>query len=211
MYQSKEDEIVEFIIEKLLDGNVRGYKSKDLVKDCKVIYNNKSCCNLYIFRELAFNHLSGNFHKNRKSVSEDLCWLFRPRLNLLYKLFHKDKLVYIGQTTDITQRVSKHKENKKFDNVSICVIDKTKDLSIIENKLILDLQPVLNKTVNLKLANSFKGDIYDYTFTNYSDLDLEFIPSCNLSSVVGCNKDYLYIANTFIKNTRNITPYWKEK
>ncbi len=68
---------------------------------------------------------------------------------LVYGLYSKTKLIYIGHTSNLIRRIQKHKKYKKFNEYKILHETKNLRLSLYyERKLIRTNQPPLNKTYN---------------------------------------------------------------
>ncbi len=64
----------------------------------------------------------------------------------IYCLWHKQTLVYIGQSQSIIERIFKHKYDKEFDGFTCFKCDK-EELNEVESRLILEHQPIYNKSV----------------------------------------------------------------
>lgn len=92
-----------------------------------------------------------------------------PKSYIVYKLFLKGELVYIGSTTDINSRLSAHAKDKVFDNVNICLTESKDYMLKLEQKLILVTSPPLNKGCNLSDANKYCGNLEDEQFIEYED------------------------------------------
>lgn len=91
---------------------------------------------------------------------------------IVYKLFHKNKLVYIGQTINLQSRLENHLRSKVFDAVSYLIVD-TVDADAIEAYLIIENSPPLNKTVVHRLFPEGKQRF----LSKYSDIDFFVLPS----------------------------------
>lgn len=80
-----------------------------------------------------------------------------PLVYHIYFLWESDEIVYIGQTTNIKNRISAHKADKLFDRVTYTVLDLVdiKDVLALERKNINYYKPIFNdnKNVLLKRAN----------------------------------------------------------
>ncbi len=67
----------------------------------------------------------------------------------IYFLFNEETLVYIGQTTDLPTRISRHKKTgKEFTRVFYICVDK-KDLLFMENHFVKLLTPPGQKPLNI--------------------------------------------------------------
>lgn len=86
----------------------------------------------------------------------------------VYKLFNEGSVVYIGQSTNLENRISHHRMDKIFDNVVVVEVDSKEDMDGLESYLILKYMPKYNKACNLDLAKKFSHlDYLDEVFVNF--------------------------------------------
>ncbi len=115
-------------------------------------------------------------YKYKKNISAKhiiaLCSLHKSKYYLVYKLYLKDTLVYVGSSTSIEARLTKHLEDKRFDYVEVCIVPNKKEMLALEHKLIMDNKPKHNKDCNLKCANSYTGDLSKESFISLEDTNL---------------------------------------
>ena len=62
----------------------------------------------------------------------------------VYALWDKDEIVYVGQSTQISQRIMAHTKNKLFDSYSFFDCKSFDEMDSIESTLIIQLQPKYN-------------------------------------------------------------------
>ena len=62
----------------------------------------------------------------------------------IYFLVRKNAIVYVGQTTNIFQRLGEHIKTKPFDSVTFLPIDDPDDLDLFEAHYIEKFNPILN-------------------------------------------------------------------
>lgn len=89
---------------------------------------------------------------DEKIVLEKACNSVPIEVNsYVYFLLFENKVIYIGQTTDILMRISTHKKDKTFDQIA-CFIIPQSDLLTIETMNIQYYKPKLNKSfINFNL------------------------------------------------------------
>lgn len=66
----------------------------------------------------------------------------------VYKLFYKGKLLYIGQTVRLEQRLKEHSRDKVFDEYSITICDTKTEMHQLENICIYNELPPLNRKIS---------------------------------------------------------------
>ena len=62
----------------------------------------------------------------------------------VYALWDKDEIVYVGQSTQLSQRIMAHTKNKLFDSYSFFDCKSFDEMDSIESTLIIQLQPKYN-------------------------------------------------------------------
>lgn len=65
----------------------------------------------------------------------------------VYKLLDGDKIVYVGKSKNVFQRVFSHKADKVYDSVIIEEFITEGDMSLVEFKYIVKYKPTLNKSI----------------------------------------------------------------
>ena len=65
----------------------------------------------------------------------------------VYSLWNDKEIVYVGKTNNINRRISQHEGSKEFDGFSYSVLENEFIADITERKLIFELQPIYNKTI----------------------------------------------------------------
>lgn len=89
-------------------------------------------------------------HKNKKhndevSVIFNIKHINNSLLQGIYRLYKDEKIVYIGQSNDINNRIEEHKRDKIFDSYDYCEINSKSDRSIYELYYIAKYKPLYNK------------------------------------------------------------------
>jgi len=91
-----------------------------------------------------------------KAVSNAFDKSLPAKLRGIYFLFDAGRLVYVGQSVDIIERVYKHKRDKSFDRFSYTLMSKkevpTKFMVEMEAMLIQYFAPKYNIANNIKAA-----------------------------------------------------------
>ena len=65
----------------------------------------------------------------------------------VYALWKDDEIIYVGKSINVIPRVSTHLKDKDFDSYSYIELNGKNEMDFIESRLILKLQPKLNKTL----------------------------------------------------------------
>lgn len=187
-----EDEDFEFLfsnLDRLFSNKRKGNTKEDILKDWDLLikcYDKK-----YLFRVLHNATREEKPARSKVSITKELITKVIPEIPTIYKLFYKGDLVYIGSTINLSNRAKDHKNSGKvFDEVKIALVSE-KDKLKLENYLILEEQPPLNKSVDLGLAKKWKGIIP--TFKNPLDINATLIPSTYLEYDKRGYKDKFYL------------------
>jgi excinuclease UvrABC nuclease subunit len=87
------------------------------------------CPSFFDYCQIKFNHPS--FEEKKQGV--------------VYFLFYKNSIVYIGKTVNIKNRINSHFSNKKFD--SVFYLEVHNHLTRVENMYIDFFRPLYNKRI----------------------------------------------------------------
>ncbi len=80
----------------------------------------------------------------------------------IYFLILKGRVIYVGQSIDIYNRINSHKKDKDFDNVMYIKCNE-EELTTTEDYYIIALNPPLNKTHMLQIHyNEYRKEIREY-------------------------------------------------
>ena len=74
-----------------------------------------------------------------------------PRVSYyVYFLYRNCEIVYIGKTTNPTQRIGAHASTKKFDGAECFELSSESEMDSVESELIMKYQPILNGSFDAK-------------------------------------------------------------
>lgn len=99
----------------------------------------------------------------------------KPKINGLYFLIYKTKIVYIGSGNDVHKRISAHKQTRvlRFNRYYIKELhEKGQELFNIEAKYIAHYRPIYNKTSNPDYHNNSKLIWFTYISQEKSVADI---------------------------------------
>lgn len=131
----------------------------------------------------------------------------KPEINYIYKLYNKDNLIYIGQTSNLYQRIKTHRRSKEFSKVEVYMCQFYQNPDHLESWLINHYQPPLNKSLNLEFSRLWEDG--EPVFEDIRHLSCLFVTT---PSYLENQEDYLRVVSReypYIRNDRNIKPYWK--
>lgn len=204
----EEDVNLEFLsssIDKLYSNKRKGHSREDINKDWDLLlkYYDKK----YLFITLHNATREEKPARSKVSITKELLVKVLPDIHTIYKLFNKGDLVYIGSTINLNNRAKDHRNaGKVFDEVKIALVSEKEKL-ILENYLILQEQPPLNKTVDLGLAKKWNGTIP--TFKNPLDVEASLIPSTHLEYETMTYKDKFFLCRGVLI-PKTVKPYYEE-
>jgi hypothetical protein len=165
----------------------------------------------YLFTELVEQNNKEQVYKGKSRKVVDAMQLLSPKPHYIYKLYDRGKLVYIGQTISLLERLGCHKKTKKFDDVEIYMCSFCENVDFIENGLIGKYLPELNRGLNIGCAREWGG--VEPVFDNIN------FPTCKFIDIYGYKEDsstnyckYLpsYVGGVRVRNDKKIIPYWSK-
>ena len=74
----------------------------------------------------------------------------------VYRLYEGTEIIYIGQSTNIAERIKSHRYDKIFDSYDYCNLGTKNHMDCFEMYCILETQPKLNKGLMLNKATEWK-------------------------------------------------------
>lgn len=215
------DEKIELLMVMLYSKNLKKLPNKEIVayseKLAKEGYNTKK-----YFKYIAEEYSADPPTKARKGTMIMVLNNFIPDICMVYKLFHKGVLVYIGSTVNIARRLASHMNTKIFDEVSVCECNTRENMASLESYLILKYLPKYNKLVNLECSRKYsiaKSDMDIFTPLDLNTHELlHMIPhyiidhlglqAGNIKPVSGVPPTHLFLCGMWLRNYSGIIPNW---
>lgn len=160
----------------------------------------------YLFTLLVEQNNTEKVYKGKAGKIVLAMYNLQPTINFIYKLYQDSELVYVGRTTAIKERLSKHRRSKKFNNTSIYLCNDTDNVDVIENGLIRKYMPPLNKSINLEMARQWDG--LEPKFNHLGEPCCKFIDST--TTMIRSMPSYLlsFKGGLCVRNDKNIKPYF---
>jgi hypothetical protein len=178
---------------------------------CKLVDQFRDCVTdlhtvNYVFWRIIKLYMSVDYP--RKSILQYIMFKFQPYEFYVYQLMKGSEVVYVGKSCRLAERLFTHKaDNKDFDNVRLYLCSTIEEQDIVENASILDLLPILNKTVNLEMARKCSKLP---EFKPIQELKPDFIGLSLLPYRFTLDDDYHLIQGIGFIHSRVVAkPYWK--
>ncbi len=99
-------------------------------------------------------------YKKKCGLSDEVLTMFikgfLPKRYCVYKLYYKEEIIYIGSSYALETRLVSHRQDKVFDKVEVCTAENKESMLNLENYLIDQYKPPINKTLNLKRVGQYK-------------------------------------------------------
>lgn len=128
-----------------------------------------------------------------------------PRYRMVYQLVASGEVIYVGKTDDFHKRLNSHSKTKVFDSVMVALCKNSYEQDCIENKLIDELRPKLNKGLNLELARQC---VQIPQFVDSRDLQLDFVTPSSSRFAIPTTNHILTLFGYFSKDKFKNKPHW---
>jgi hypothetical protein len=153
--------------------------------------------------KLLLNAYVSNKIKRRGVLSRALL-LFRPFYYFVYLLVKEEKIIYVGKTINLQERMKDHAANKDFDDIQIYICCDKNEQDILENTCIFKYQPPLNKAVRLSEVDM---DMEVPVFTSAKDFCFPLLTGCTsrVKPFFLVDSNYYFIQNLGFVHKSNIT------
>ena len=132
----------------------------------------------------------------------------------IYFLLKNNKVVYVGQTNNIFNRIKEHKKNKDFDNVAYITTTKNK-VNYLENYYIIKYEPFYNElSTNSKCMSSAYiikkiRENYNQKEVSFEEI-IQFIKKSEYKDILD-RKDCIVIKKKYLNLINDIKKYFDKK
>lgn len=206
----KENELLGTICDYIYKADYKKRSNDSLIEIVDDYLKEYDLCFKYLFKELVF--ITTENKPVRVSAVNTILEKLRPNLEFVYRLLDNGKIVYVGQSTNVTKRIKQHKKNKDFNEVEICLCTSKMHMDQLEAYEIHKNLPKYNKEAKIHKVNAYieSGKVDSDIFKLSDKVDYDLIP-CIPREETTYFEGYIYKYPFYIKNTKGIKPHWQKE